>query len=551
MAERHPLADREQPVRRRRRPRRRRDPEPLGTRAAAAADRRPARPPRPAADAARRRGASRVVGRSSPRSVPRAPARPSRPKPPASCVAVNPRGSSSNASGLPRVSATIRSRTRSSSVNRTAELSSARASPLTQAVHLELGHVPELLARLARGEHDPDRLRQQAPGDERERQRRGLIQPLRVIDDAQQRTLLGRLRDSRLSTASPTRNRSGAAPGAQPEHDLAARPAAGPGAARADRAAARTADAGWRRPAPSPTPPPPPGRRSDPTPTRPGTPAAPSSRSPPRRAAPATGSRPGGSPRPSRPAGRTRDLAPPGSCAPPSGKRFSTGQADPRGPATGHRRARRWPGLSTRPLRGRLPTDDALPSVHASDGDIPRGTLPYGLPSAPPPSRPLGVRRITTVVGAWTARATSGYAAPGSSSTAPRDGRAMSFASRGFRGRRRPEGADAARIPPGQHLTRDFPVLSAGPTPETPLEEWTFSIIAGDEAPDLDLGRDARAAERDGHQGHPLRDALVQARHRLGGRLGGHAARGDRTRRAPTRWPSATAATPRTSRWRT
>ena len=52
------------------------------------------------------------------------------PKPPASCVAVNPRGNSSNANGFPRVSAMIRSRTRSSSLNRSVERSSARASPL-------------------------------------------------------------------------------------------------------------------------------------------------------------------------------------------------------------------------------------------------------------------------------------------------------------------------------------------------------------------------------------------------------------------------------------
>jgi DMSO/TMAO reductase YedYZ molybdopterin-dependent catalytic subunit len=30
-------------------------------------------------------------------------------------------------------------------------------------------------------------------------------------------------------------------------------------------------------------------------------------------------------------------------------------------------------------------------------------------------------------------------------------------------------------------VTDDFPVLSAGPTPHTSLEEWTFSIVAGDE----------------------------------------------------------------------
>jgi DMSO/TMAO reductase YedYZ molybdopterin-dependent catalytic subunit len=47
--------------------------------------------------------------------------------------------------------------------------------------------------------------------------------------------------------------------------------------------------------------------------------------------------------------------------------------------------------------------------------------------------------------------------------------------SRGFRGRR-PVDADSSRIPPGQYVTSDFPVLSAGPTPHTPLEEWTFSI---------------------------------------------------------------------------
>ena len=47
--------------------------------------------------------------------------------------------------------------------------------------------------------------------------------------------------------------------------------------------------------------------------------------------------------------------------------------------------------------------------------------------------------------------------------------------SRGFTGRRR-ERTDPARIPPGQYLTRDFPVLSAGPTPHTPLDRWTFTV---------------------------------------------------------------------------
>jgi DMSO/TMAO reductase YedYZ molybdopterin-dependent catalytic subunit len=50
----------------------------------------------------------------------------------------------------------------------------------------------------------------------------------------------------------------------------------------------------------------------------------------------------------------------------------------------------------------------------------------------------------------------------------------MGFISRGFHGRR--QEAPAGRVPPGQYVTSDFPVLSAGPTPHTPLGSWTFSI---------------------------------------------------------------------------
>jgi len=49
--------------------------------------------------------------------------------------------------------------------------------------------------------------------------------------------------------------------------------------------------------------------------------------------------------------------------------------------------------------------------------------------------------------------------------------------SRGFR-RRRPAG-EQGKLPPGQYLTQDFPVLSAGPTPHTPLPDWTFAIRRG------------------------------------------------------------------------
>jgi hypothetical protein len=47
--------------------------------------------------------------------------------------------------------------------------------------------------------------------------------------------------------------------------------------------------------------------------------------------------------------------------------------------------------------------------------------------------------------------------------------------SRGFRGRPRDE-VDPSRVPPGQYVERGFPVLSAGPTPRTPLDEWSFTI---------------------------------------------------------------------------
>jgi DMSO/TMAO reductase YedYZ molybdopterin-dependent catalytic subunit len=54
---------------------------------------------------------------------------------------------------------------------------------------------------------------------------------------------------------------------------------------------------------------------------------------------------------------------------------------------------------------------------------------------------------------------------------------AEKFISRGFK-RRAMETARAPkeRIPPGQYETKDFPVLSAGPTPRTSLERWDFSI---------------------------------------------------------------------------
>jgi DMSO/TMAO reductase YedYZ molybdopterin-dependent catalytic subunit len=44
---------------------------------------------------------------------------------------------------------------------------------------------------------------------------------------------------------------------------------------------------------------------------------------------------------------------------------------------------------------------------------------------------------------------------------------------RGFFRRR---SGDDERLPPGQYLEHGFPVLSAGPTPHTPLDQWDFAI---------------------------------------------------------------------------
>ena len=46
--------------------------------------------------------------------------------------------------------------------------------------------------------------------------------------------------------------------------------------------------------------------------------------------------------------------------------------------------------------------------------------------------------------------------------------------SRGFRRKRADTGGTA--VPPGQYVTTDFPVLSAGPTPRTRIADWSFTL---------------------------------------------------------------------------
>ena len=106
--------------------------------------------------------------------------------------------------------------------------------------------------------------------------------------------------------------------------------------------------------------------------------------------------------------------------------------------------------------------------------------------------------------------------------------------SRGFH-RRRPS-ADPARVPPGQYVTHDFPVLSAGPTPQHAARRTGASRSAArstSRAPGP--GRSfAALPQRDGHGRHPLRHQVVEARHGLDGRLARHAARRRRDERRAT-----------------
>jgi hypothetical protein len=48
----------------------------------------------------------------------------------------------------------------------------------------------------------------------------------------------------------------------------------------------------------------------------------------------------------------------------------------------------------------------------------------------------------------------------------------MNVVTRGFSGRLRWDD----RLPPGQYLAHDFPVLSAGATPLVPTDMWTFTV---------------------------------------------------------------------------
>ena len=55
----------------------------------------------------------------------------------------------------------------------------------------------------------------------------------------------------------------------------------------------------------------------------------------------------------------------------------------------------------------------------------------------------------------------------------------MRLFTRGFKGRQPDSSEPQDRVPPGQFVTRDFPVLSAGPTPQTRLQDWSLELQRG------------------------------------------------------------------------
>ena len=108
------------------------------------------------------------------------------PKPPASSAAVNPSGSCTSASGFPRASAMILSRTRSSRRPRIAAPNTSRASLSAERRDGELGqaHQFALLAGFAHAEHQCQPIRYGASRHEGQHLEGSPIEPLRVIDEA-------------------------------------------------------------------------------------------------------------------------------------------------------------------------------------------------------------------------------------------------------------------------------------------------------------------------------------------------------------------------------
>ena len=133
----------------------------------------------------------------------------------------------------------------------------------------------------------------------------------------------------------------------------------------------------------------------------------------------------------------------------------------------------------------------------------------------------------------------------------PPQHRRTEMVTRGFTGRQRsPE--IAKRLPPGQSLTGDFPVLSAGPTPHIRTRGLVLHVQSRAKAlGTLELGGIQCTASDQADARYSLRDEMVQARYALGGRADRRHSGGGRARRAADalhRWPIPSTAIPPTCR---
>ena len=148
---------------------------------------------------------------------------PGKPNPPASCAGVNPRGNSNNASGFPRVSATIRSCTRSSN-------GTPRPRRTTRAHHHHAGprrRAPEIPAAPRRGRASPTPARSAPPTAAEPRTPAPAPKPDQATARHRRHRASGcssAISANRLSTANPTRNRSGACPARSPNATPSASP---------------------------------------------------------------------------------------------------------------------------------------------------------------------------------------------------------------------------------------------------------------------------------------------------------------------------------------
>ena len=190
---------------------------------------------------------------------------------------------------MPRVSATIRSRTRGSIPPTITDSSRSRASPSERPPDHQFGQPGQHLCAAVAGREDHrNRLGQQAPRDEGKCLHRHFVDPLRVIDDAEQGLIVGgcghqaQHRQPDQETVRALHQRRGQRLRSVPR-------AVVPEVHQGDPAAARIAAAVRRRRAPCRTPRPPPGHSGTLKPTPRCTGAMRSCLRPPRRGAPAPG----------------------------------------------------------------------------------------------------------------------------------------------------------------------------------------------------------------------------------------------------------------------